>query len=63
MRHYAQSLVRLPIKSEGRETVSSDAIASLRRLTGHEMLALTALENATAAPRLPRRRHHPMFRA
>jgi lysozyme len=44
-----QSLVRLPTKSESRETVSSDALASLRRLTGHEMLALTALENATGA--------------
>jgi hypothetical protein len=42
-----QSLVRLPTTAESRETVSSDALASLRRLTGHEMLALTALENAT----------------
>jgi lysozyme len=42
-----QSLVRVPTKSESRETVSSDALASLQRLTGHEMLALTALQNAT----------------
>lgn len=43
-----QSYVRLPTEAQqDRQTVSSDALASLRRLTGHEMLALTALQNAT----------------
>lgn len=41
-----QSVVRVPTASEGRETVSSDVLASLRRLTSNEMLALTALQNA-----------------
>lgn len=48
-----QSFVRLPTTAESRETVSSDALASLRRLTGHEMLALTALENATSGATSP----------
>jgi lysozyme len=43
-----ESVVRLPVKSQqSRESVNEEAIASLKRLTGHEMLALTALQNAS----------------
>lgn len=42
-----QSVVRLPVTSEGRKTVSEEMLASLKRLTGHEMLALSALQNVS----------------
>jgi lysozyme len=41
-----QSVVRVQAKSEANNAVSSEALESLKRLTGHEMLALTALQNA-----------------